>query len=224
MSTATSLTLYRTRSFRAKVTYQQFIGIASPDRTGEITGIKDKDTCSPDINYDKCVYKTKEDIMRRATRQNCTVPFTPNNENVCNESDDMAIAFYTVTKALEKHHCSVPCKSLFINFGGKTMNMPNEKKTNRARKNRSKKGKKKNSNKKKNGKKKKNGRKSNRPEIGGRYNAKLYFGTRVQKIEEHQLYKFINLIAESGSTYELPKLYKWPSSRNKYDKIHLLEI
>ena len=31
------------------------------------------------------------------------------------------------------------------------------------------------------------------------YNARLSFGTRVQMIEEHQLYKFINLVAESGS-------------------------
>ena len=30
------------------------------------------------------------------------------------------------------------------------------------------------------------------------YNARLTFGARVQMIEEHQLYKFVNLVAESG--------------------------
>ena len=200
MSTATSLTLYHTQSFRTKVTYQQFIGLASPDYTGEVTGVKGKDTCSKDVNYDQCVYQSKEDMMRRGTRQNCTVPFTPNNEKVCNETDDMETTFQIATKTLEKHHCSVPCKSLFINFGGKTMN--EEISLGDGMKKKSKKG------------KKKNGKKSKKSRRGDQYNAKLIFGTRVQKIEEHQLYKFINLIAESGSNFEMRKYGIISSSMN----------
>ena len=186
-STETSLTLYKKESFRTKVVYQQFIGLVNPDRTDKTIDKKSDQTCSNDINYDKCVYHKKEDMMRKATKQNCTVPFTQDNSKVCSENNDMNTALLIANRKLEKSHCLPPCRSLLINYGGRTMNTKKSKGT----KGKNKKSKKRNS-KAKNAKKKKS-RNSNR-----KSNAKLSFGTRVQKIEEHQLYKFINLIAESG--------------------------
>ena len=130
-----------------------------------MTGVKGNRTCFDKINYDQCVYRAKEKMMRDQTKKGCTVPFTPDNARVCNESDDIITAFDISTKTLEKHLCPIPCQSLITNFGGKTTN---EMKTVK----------------------------------GEPYNAKLYFGTRVQKIEEHQLYEFINLVAESGRAAE----------------------
>ena len=161
-STSTSLTLDTSQYARTKVTYQQFNALPTTDWTGKVTGVKGNRTCSDKINYDQCVYQAKERMMIEQTKEGCTVPFTPNNAKVCNESDDIIAAFVISKKPLEKHHCPIPCQNLITNFGGKTsMDFP----------------------------------------IHARdpYNAKLYFGTRVQKIEERQLYKFINLVAESGS-------------------------
>ena len=183
-STETSLTVYTKESFKTKVVYQQFIGLANPDRTDKTTDKKSEETCSNDINYDKCVYQTKEDIMRKATKQNCTVPFTQDNSKVCSDNNDMNTVLLIANRKLEKGHCFPPCRSLLINYGGRTMNT---KKRGNA------KGKNKKSAKKSKNAKKKKSRNSNR-----KSNARLSFGTRVQKIEEHQLYKFINLIAESG--------------------------
>ena len=183
-STETSLTLYKKQSFKTKVVYQQFIGLVNPDRTGERNNKKSKGTCSNNINYDNCVYQTKEDMMRKATKQNCTVPFTQDNSKVCSESNDMEAALLIANRKLEKNRCLTPCRSLLINYGGRTMNTPPE----NTKKNTKKKGKNKNSakqnNKSKGTKKKKSYKK------GANSNAKLHFGTRVQKIEEHQLYKF----------------------------------
>ena len=186
-STETSLTVYKTESFRTKVVYQQFIGLVNPDRTDKTTDKKSEQTCSNDINYDKCIYQAKEKMMRKATKKNCTVPFTQDNSKVCSENNDMNTALRIANRKLEKSHCLPPCRSLLINYGGRTMNTKKRKGT----KGKNKKSKKRNS-KSKNAKKKKS-RNGNRIS-----NAKLSFGTRVQKIEEHQLYKFINLIAESG--------------------------
>ena len=125
-STETSLTVYKKESFRTKVVYQQFIGLVNPDRTDKTTDRKSKQTCSNDINYDQCVYQTKEDMMRKATKQNCTVPFTQDNSKVCSESNDMEAALLIANRKLEKNRCLTPCRSLLINYGGRTMNTPPE--------------------------------------------------------------------------------------------------
>ena len=61
--------------------------------------------------------------------------------------------------------------------------------------------------KRKNGKKGKNkknkkGKKKNRvkvaKDLGRRPNLRLHFSPRIQKIEEHYLYTFLNFLAESG--------------------------
>ena len=131
--------------------------------------------------------------MRRETMQNCTVPFTHDNQKVCNTQDDMQSSYRVATRTLEKHHCPESCRNLFINFGGKTMNLHGPKTSTskkKSKKSDKEAGKKKHKNKKKKGK--------SLYSASSHYNARLSFGTRVQMIEEHQLYKFINLVAESG--------------------------
>ena len=193
-STSTGLSLYNTESFQTKVTYQQFVGLATTHWTEDMTGIQGKETCSNEINYDECVYSEKENIMRKETMQNCTVPFTRDNKKVCNNQDDMKSSFRVATQTLEKHHCPESCRNLFINFGGKTMNLHGPKTftgKKKSKKSDKEAGKKKHKNKKKKG--------NSLYSASSHYNARLSFGTRVQMIEEHQLYKFINLVAESGS-------------------------
>ena len=161
-STSTSLTLDTSQYVQTKVTYQQFNALPTIDWTGKVTVAKGNKTCSDKVNYDQCVYRAKEKMMREQTNESCTIPFTPDNTKVCNESDDAITAFGISTQTLQKHLCPTPCQSLITNFGGKTSFDVKVMKRNH-------------------------------------YNAKLYFGTRVQQIEEHQLYKFINLVAESGN-------------------------
>ena len=192
-SRSTSLSLYNKESFNTKVTYQQFIGLATTHWTEDVPEIQGQEKCSSDINYDECVYSEKEIMMRKETRQNCTVPFTHNNKRVCNNQEDMQSSFRVATRTLGKHRCPEPCRNLFINFGGKTMNLHNSRTFTGKKKS--------NYSDKKSGKKKyKNirGKENSVYTASSQYNARLTFGGRVQMIEEHQLYQFINLVAESG--------------------------
>ena len=199
-STSTSLSIYTTESFRTKVSYQQFIGLPTTGSSGDATQGQWKKACSNEINFDECIYREKESMMRNETKKNCTVPFTPDNKNVCNESDDMRTSFDIATRTLDYKYCLAPCKSLFISFGGKTMNDPKPSKKKKETKKPPTKNKMDNKMKinGQDGSVRKKKKQKQNDLYSSQYNAKLLFGTRVQKIEEHQLYKFINLVAESG--------------------------
>ena len=184
------LRIYTRHKIESKVTYTVFLGLPEIDHTGEIAGEKGKETCGY-INFDKCLYQERENEMRRSTKNNCTAPYTPNNERICDDMEDIKTAQLIAMEKFEGHktgskssiNCPMNCKTLFnVNFGGiseieTTRNLSREEIGNISFQ-----------------KEQKEDRK-----LYKNPNFRATFSPVIQKIEEHELYSFMNLIAESGT-------------------------
>lgn len=166
----------------------QFVGLPETDHTGKITGRKGKETCT-DINFDECLYRQREEEMRRLTKDNCTAPYTPNNEHICDDLDDIRKSYLVAKNKFEGHKtgsignisCAMNCKTLFVEVGAKSQIVPEKHIVRNGMKNFT-----------------LGGKKIKNPRIDTNPHFKATFGPVIQKIEEHQLYSFMNLIAESG--------------------------
>ena len=55
----------------------------------------ERNNCSPDTDFDSCLYASLEEDMRLQTKDKCTVPWTRNNSRICSASDDVETAFAT---------------------------------------------------------------------------------------------------------------------------------
>ena len=188
MQDRSSLKIYPNENVETKISYSEFVGLPDIDHTGERTGKKGRKTCE-NINFDKCLYQKREEVSRKQTKDNCTAPYTPNNNKVCKNIDDIRVAYKIVSRPFEGHKtghlteidCAVSCKTLFISFGAKSdidvkqklfkVHIPNSTIGGQ-------------------------GMRISKPDTPP--NLKAYFAPKIQKIEEHHLYSFMNLIAESG--------------------------
>ena len=142
------------------------------------------------------------DTMRKVTEDNCTIPIVMDNDKICRKPEDIKKAFLVArTRMLnEAKDCDFSCKTLLVTIGGKTNygkpppkkskttgNLKGSKNTNegtdKSIKADPKKGK---------GSKLSKGEKD-------KHNVILFFAPKVKKIEEHQLYSVLNLVAEAGN-------------------------
>ena len=186
-------TTQTTEHVRLQIFYQEFTALPKIDETGDITGTKGRMTCSYEA-FDECLYNTLTNLMKNITEDNCTAPYVFENENVCSKKNDIESAYLVSLRRStnQGRDCDSPCKSLFSNFGGKTY----------VAKEKGEKSKRKNGKKGKNKKNKKNKRKNRdnaAKDLGKLPNLRLHFSPRIQKIEEHYLYTFLNFLAESGN-------------------------
>ena len=186
-------TVQTTEHVRLQIFYQEFTALPRIDPTGDITGTKGRMTCSYEI-FDNCMYNTLTNLMKNVTKDHCTAPYVFDNDKVCTKRDDIDAAYLVSLRRStnQGRDCDSPCKSLFSNFGGKT-NVAKERKEKSMTKNDKK-------NKKKKNKKRNliNEEKIDK-DLGKLPNLRLHFSQRIQKIEEHYLYTFLNFVAESGN-------------------------
>ena len=186
--------IYANAYSERKITYSQFEQLPEIDYSGEITGKKGSVTCR-DIDFDKCLYQLKEEEMRRQTKAKCTVPYTPNNDNVCEDLDDIRIAQLIHMPPFEGHktaggrisqsnfyatECPMNCKTLLIHIGAKSeINQQN--------------------NMHHSGTRNLTQKLHERETPNTAPNFKASFSPFVQKMEEEYLYSAMNLLAESGN-------------------------
>ena len=186
-------TIQKTEHVRLQIFYQEFTALPRIDPTGDITGTKGRMTCSNEI-FDDCMYNTLTNLMKNVTKDHCTAPYVFDNKKVCTNKDDIDAAYLVSLRRStnQGRDCDSPCKSLFSNFGGKT-NVAKESKEKSKRKND------KQNKKKKNKKKNQINEEKIDKDLGKLPNLRLHFSQRIQKIEEHYLYTFLNFLAESGN-------------------------
>ena len=140
------------------------------------------------------------DTMRKVTEDNCTIPIVMDNDKICRKPEDIKKAFLVArTRMLnEAKDCDFSCKTLLVTIGGKTnygKPPPKKSKTTgnlKGSKNESVNTKMKKDTKKGKGSKLSKGEKD-------KHNVILFFAPKVKKIEEHQLYSILNLVAEAGN-------------------------
>ena len=190
--------IYADANSERKITHSQFEQLPEIDYTGEITGKKGSVTCR-DIDFDKCLYQRKEDEMRRQTKAKCTVPYTPNNDNVCEDLDDIRIAQSIHMPPFQGHktsggrssqgnvyatECPMNCKTLLIQIGAKSeINQKN------------------NIHQTGLGNLTKKLEEREKPNTAP--NFKASFSPFVQKMEENHLYSAMNLLAETGKSISI---------------------
>ena len=187
------MTIYPNANSERKITYSQFEQLPEIDYTGEITGEKDSVTCK-DIDFDNCLYQRKEEEMRHQTEAKCTVPYTPNNDNVCEDLDDIRIAQSIHMPPFQGHktaggrssqvnyatECPMNCKTLLIQIGARSEINQQSKINHSGTRNLTQKL-----------------EEMKTPNTAP--NFKASFSPFVQKIEEKYLYSAMNLLAESGN-------------------------
>ena len=73
------------------------------------------------VNFDECMYDVLTKIMKKVTRTNCTVPWIPNNDNICKEQSDVNLAFQShVSRSTnQKDDCPSKCHVLTASVLGK---------------------------------------------------------------------------------------------------------
>ena len=175
----------------------------------DISGTKGRITCSHEL-FDTCMDNALVENMRQVTEDNCTIPIVMGNDKICRKPQDIKKAFLVArTRMLnEAKDCDFSCKTLLVTIGGKTNYGAPPKKKSKSSGKGSKNAKngadqsiKRNNesvNAKKKGKSKKGkGSKLSKVEKA-EHNVILFFAPKVKKIEEHQLYSILNLVAEAG--------------------------
>ena len=183
------LRIYTRQNVESKLTYTLFLGLSEIDHTGEITGKKGLPTCK-NTNFDKCLYQEREDEMRSSTKDNCTAPYTPNNMKICDNLEDIRTAQLIAmekfqgpkTGSKSSINCPMNCKILFhVNFGVVSEIQPKRKLSPNDIINSS-----------------SQNLENTDLKLKRNPNFRAIFSPVVQQIEEHELYTFMNLIAESG--------------------------
>ena len=139
------------------------------------------------------------DTMRQVTEDNCTIPIVMDNDKICRKPEDIKKAFLVArTRMLnEAKDCDFSCKTLLVTIGGKTnYGKPPPKKSKTT-------GNLKGSNESVNTQMKKDTKKGKGSKLSkgekDKHNVILFFAPKVKKIEEHQLYSILNLVAEAGN-------------------------
>ena len=179
-------------------------------------GTKGRITCSNDP-FDTCMDNALVETMKSVTEDNCTIPIVMDNSKICRRPQDIKNAFYVArTRMLnEAKDCDFSCKTLLVTIGGKTnygkpppkKSKNNEKSTSLQKKNEEKS--KENTDRNTTMIAKKNGesKQAKAPKLSqgkkDEHNVILFFAPKVKKIQEHQLYSLLNLIAEAGRTIKL---------------------
>ena len=71
--------------------------------------------------YDDCMYQTLNRMMKKATEDNCTVPWILNTDKICRKAKDITNAFWMYyTQFLnQKTICDYPCIKVIIDVHGK---------------------------------------------------------------------------------------------------------
>ena len=180
-------------------------------------GTKGRITCSNDP-FDTCMDDALVETMRSVTEDNCTIPIVMDNSKICRKPLDIKNAFYVArTRMLnEAKDCDFSCKTLLVTIGGKTnYGKPPPKKSKKNGKSTSLQKKKEEKSienadrnttiiaKKNGGSKQVKATKLSQGKKGDEANVILFFAPKVKKIQEHQLYSLLNLVAEAGSTMKL---------------------
>ena len=180
-------------------------------------GTKGRITCSNDP-FDTCMDNALVETMRSVTEDNCTIPIVMDNSKICRKPLDIKNAFYVArTRMLnEAKDCDFSCKTLLVTIGGKTnYGKPPPKKSKKNGKSTSLQKKKEEKSienayrnttiivKKNGGSKQVKATKLSQGKKGDEANVILFFAPKVKKIQEHQLYSLLNLVAEAGNTMKL---------------------
>ena len=177
----------------------------------DFSGTKGRITCSHEL-FDTCMDNALIETMRQVTEDNCTIPIVMGNDKICRKPDDIKKAFFIArTRMLnEAKDCDSSCKTLLVTIGGKTNygSGPTKKSKGKGNLKGSKKSKDgtdksiKGSNEAVNAKKKVKSKKGKGSKLSkvekANHNLILFFAPKVKKIEEHQLYSILNLVAEAG--------------------------
>ena len=74
--------------------------------------------CSHDT-YDHCMYKTLASVMKKETKENCTVPWILDNQNICSNSHDVNTSFWISWNRItnQQKDCLSPCHATIVNVG-----------------------------------------------------------------------------------------------------------
>ena len=146
------------------------------------------------------------DTMRQVTEDNCTIPIVMDNDKICRKPEDIKKAFLVArTRMLnEAKDCDFSCKTLLVTIGGKTnYGKPPPKKSKKEGNLKGSKTVNEGTDESVNAQVKKDANKGKSSTLSkgekDKHNVILFFAPKVKKIEEHQLYSILNLVAEAGN-------------------------
>lgn len=75
--------------------------------------------CRKDPPYDRCMYKSVTTMMKEEA--NCTVPWVPDNRNICKNPKDRDLSYWKHYNSItnQEYTCPNPCNFLKVNIGSK---------------------------------------------------------------------------------------------------------
>ena len=106
-----------------------FLDKDAPGSETHIEQIRNGRTCSKD-SYDSCLYTMVKRLMVENTKDNCTAPWVPNNDNICIEAKDISTCYWIWKNHVQADagDCILPCHSIFVHLEAKEYDIINDSK------------------------------------------------------------------------------------------------
>ena len=104
-----------------------FLDKDAPGSETHIEQIRNGRTCSKD-SYDSCLYTMVKRLMVENTKDNCTAPWVPNNDNICTEAKDISTCYWIWKNRVQSDagDCILPCHSVFVHLDAKEYHAIND--------------------------------------------------------------------------------------------------
>ena len=115
--------------YPVKFTDTTFFERDKPGNEPDIEHMKNGGTCSKD-SYDSCMYTMAKTLMLENTKDNCTAPWVPNNDNICTKANDISTCYWIWKNRIQSDagDCILPCHSVFVHLDAKEYHMINNSK------------------------------------------------------------------------------------------------
>ena len=78
-----------------------------------------KKSCSLEMSFDECMYGRVAAIMKKNSKDECTVPWIKDNENICRSNEDMNATFWIGWNRItnQENDCLPPCHTTIVSTG-----------------------------------------------------------------------------------------------------------
>ena len=106
--------------FQSQVMVQEIIQFEYKNVKNALALTKEDKSCSYHV-YDDCMYTKVVDIMRKSTKEQCTVPWVRDNANICYLPTDINTTFWIAWNRItnQKKDCLRPCRATLVSVGAK---------------------------------------------------------------------------------------------------------
>ena len=113
--------IYKGERFETQVNTNEIMQLEykNVDVLSHTTAAGVKKSCSLEMSFDECMYGRVAAIMKKNSKDECTVPWIKDNENICRSNEDMNATFWIGWNRItnQENDCLPPCHTTIVSTG-----------------------------------------------------------------------------------------------------------